>query len=260
MSRRPLETTIESRLREARRIPPPPAPLEFRASLRARFVQGTIEAPGGLRRRSLAGPLALAAGVAAVAAIALALLDAGPPWRAGGAMGSGAVRLDGRPVAVESLRGRALRSGSTLEVPEGLQLDLELPGVALMQVAGGTRVTVPGSPGRIRREARCALESGEVRFATAPSFSGRLAVHTPEIRARVAGTTFAVIRTAEGSCVCVLEGRVAQVAGAASDTVRAGFRRTIFRDGRPPLLEPILPMETMKLGMLREAAAGLAPR
>jgi hypothetical protein len=41
---------------------------------------------------------------------------------------------------------------------------------------------------------------------------------------------------------------------ASAATVYAGFRRSVFRDGRAPRVEPIRPMETMKLTMLRAQA------
>jgi hypothetical protein len=41
---------------------------------------------------------------------------------------------------------------------------------------------------------------------------------------------------------------------ASADTVWAGLRRSVYRDGRAPKVEPILPMETMKLTMLRAKA------
>ena len=71
----------------------------------------------------------------------------------------------------------------------------------------------------------------------------------------VKGTTLAVFRLPDASCVCVFEGEVAMLGGGHDDTVDAGTRRTVYRDGRPPLLEPIRPMETMKLSMLRDQAA-----
>ena len=48
--------------------------------------------------------------------------------------------------------------------------------------------------------------------------------------------------------------------GALSEVVLEGTRRSVFRDGSAPLVEPIRPMETMKLSMLRDQATReLAP-
>lgn len=246
-----------------RRMPSESARMEFRARLREEFVRGAIrERPGsGSPGRSVVTAARITAAAACVTALWLvaAFLNAGPSWRVGAVTGTGDMRVDGRPVRLEALGTPVarLRPGATLEVPDGLQLDLELPGIALMQIVGGSKVAVPGSPGRwFARSLTSSLEHGEVRVSTGPGFAGsRVTIATPEIHARVTGTTFAVIRNQDASCVCVLEGGVVMLAGAASDTVHAGFRRSVFRDGRPPLLEAILPMETMKLSMLREQAA-----
>jgi ferric-dicitrate binding protein FerR (iron transport regulator) len=98
------------------------------------------------------------------------------------------------------------------------------------------------------------LQSGEVRFVTGPRFRGaRLTVATPEAQIEVSGTTLAVIRDSVSTCVCVLSGtvRIGPAEGA-METVPAGRRRALFRDGRTPHEMTLSPMESMKLGVLRE--------
>ena len=245
-----------------RRIPRRGAPLEFHARLRGQFVRDEIpeRAP---RERAVGRRLALGA-VAAVGGIAAALLlvagplNLGPAWKLTAATGTGTATIDGHlvPLGAPAALAHRLHPGAEVVLPPEAQLDLELPGIAVMQITGGTRATVPGHRGRwFGRSVTASLTSGELRLSTGPAFAGtRLTVVTPRARAVVTGTTLAVLCNRDTSCVCVFEGRVAMIGGVGSDTVRAGFRRTVFPDGRQPLLEPIRPMEAMKLGMLREAA------
>jgi ferric-dicitrate binding protein FerR (iron transport regulator) len=199
-----------------------------------------------------------ASAAAAAALVIIWLFNPGPAWRISAVTGTGMARIDGAPVSLldRGTLADRLRPGAEVVLPADAQLDLELPGLALMQITGGTRAVLPGSPGRwLGRALTASLGSGEIRIATGPGFAGtRMSVATPEMRAVVTGTTLAVLRDSSASCVCVLEGRVTQTAGGAADTVGAGFRRSVFRDGGRPLLEPIRPMETMKLGMLRDLA------
>lgn len=256
----------ESIQRSLQRLPKPVADPAFRSALRAAFVSRSIPERRATAVVRLPGARSfLRAGAVAVAAtlIAAVILNSGPAWQLRGISGTNSLRLDGRMLAIGSPEiGHLLRAGVRIELPPGAQLDLELPGIAAFQVVGGSEMVLPASPGRwFARAVRGWLETGEVRITTGPRFRGAgLMIETPEVRAVVTGTTFAVFRLADGSCVCVLEGAVAMNGPtSAPDTVRAGFRRQVFRDGRPPLLEPIRPIETMKLEMLR-GQAGAVPR
>lgn len=241
------------------RIPRQGAPPEFRARLRLQFVLDTI--PERSRHERRPSRLAVLRAVATAGAMAAAfllvvwLVYPGPAWKLSAVTGTGMAQVDGRSVPLEatSLAPR-LRPGTEIILPPDAQLDLELPGIAVMQIVGGSRAVVPDRSSRwFTRSVTASLASGELRISTGPGFAGtRLTVITPEIRAVVTGTTLAVLRNPDASCVCVLEGKVAMIGVGVSDTVRAGFRRSVFRNGSPPLLEPIRPMETMKLGMLRE--------
>lgn len=238
----------------------PAADPEFRSALRSTFSR-RLEPERRVHPalRVLRARASRWAAAAAAALIAAAFLNSGPAWQVRGILGTGPIRVDGRVVSPGSPDGvaRALHAGARIELPSEAQLDLELPGIAIFQLVGGSRVVLPASPGRwIARAVIGSLEAGEVRVTTGPRFPGSgLTIETPEVRAVVTGTTFAVLRLDAASCVCVYEGAVVMHGpSSARDTVRAGFRRSVFRDGRPPLLEPILPMETMKLRMLHEGA------
>lgn len=240
----------------------------FRERLRDEFVRDAISgsdraAPRRERRRA---PLVWATAMAAMAALVIIglRLNAGPAWTVAATSGSGVVHVDGRAIALPSSEelARALKPGSRVQLPEGAQIDLALPGSVLLQIVGGSDVTLPGSPGRwFARSMRASLESGELRVSTGTAFPGtRFEVVTPEARAVVTGTTLAVLRQPDASCVCVFDGSVAMQSGALSEVVLEGTRRSVFRDGSAPLVEPIRPMETMKLSMLRDQATReLAP-
>lgn len=240
----------------------------FRERLRDEFVRDAISVSDRTapRRERRWAPLAWATAVAAVAALAVIglRLNAGPAWTLAATSGSGVVQVDGRAIALQSAAeiALALKPGSRVQLPAGAQLDLTLPERVLLQIVGGSDVTLPGRPGRwFGRSMSASLESGELRVSTGPAFPGmRLDVVTPEARALITGTTLAVLRQPDASCVCVFEGHVAMASGARSELVIEGTRRSVFRDGSAPRVEPIRPMETMKLSMLRDQATeALAP-
>lgn len=246
------------------RMPRRPAPAAFHAGLRSQFVRDAIPAPSSRRRLRpivVAGAFSTAA---AAALLAVAILGRGPAWELASVSGSGVARIGGAevPLSAPDLVARRLRAGAEVVLPADAQIDLRLPGIALLQITGGTRTVVPGRPGGwLARSIATSLASGELRLSTGPGFAGRrLTVVTPEVRVLVEGTTLAVLRDQDASCVCVFEGRVAMAGAGATDTVRAGTRRSVFRNGGPPLLEPIRPMEAMKLGMLRDQADRMLAR
>lgn len=254
----------EDRVREELRGLPTPAPdLSYRARLREAFAGGTIESSARSSPLGRPTPWVRAATVplAAAAALLVALaLDRPPEWRLDGASGLGLVVVDGRPIPVSDHAALAavMRSGAEVSTPAGVQLDLRLPGVALMQITPSTTTRIPNAPGRwLGRSMGARFSAGEVRLSTGPGFRGaRLRLTTPETTIEVTGTTIAAIRDSTGSCVCVFEGAARMIAGGTSDgVVEAGTRRFEFNDGRPPRVEPIPPDELMKLTMLRDLAA-----
>ena len=260
--RRKRAAELESVERTLSRLPRRAANREFRDQLRSRFVHDAI--PAQVRsvprtsRSARWGTAAIAASGAAAALAFAWLLNTGPAWRVTGSSGSGMVQIDGRPTPLEATAeiARRLHSGADVLLPADAQLDFELPGIAVIQLVGGSHARLPGSPGRwFARSMVASLDAGEIRVSTSPAFRGtRLEVVTPEARAIVTGTTLAVLRQADASCVCVLEGRVSMIDHASAATVYTGFRRSVFRDGSAPRVEPLRPMETMKLTMLRTQA------
>ena len=260
--RRKMSAYLESAQRSLSRLPRRAADRKFRERLRSQFVRDAI--PG--RARSVPhtwwstrwGRTAMAAASAAAVLAFVWLLNTGPAWELTGSSGSGVVQIDGRPTPLNAPAeiARRLHAGADVLLPAGAQLDLNLPGIAVIQLVGGSHATLPGRPGRwFARSMAASLDTGEIRISTGPTFRGtQLEVVTPEARAIVTGTTLAVLRQADSSCVCVFEGRVSMINHASTATVQAGFRRSVFRDGRAPRVEPIRPMEIMKLTMLRTQA------
>ena len=202
----------------------------------------------------IAGAMAAAAALAVIGGANL-----GPRWTVHAVSGTGSARMDGVVVDIADrvgLLGR-LHPGVVIEMSEAAQLDLELPGVALFQLTGGTRVVLPASPGRwFARSVRGRMDAGELRIATGPGFKGsQLSFVAATSEVRITGTTLAILAPPEGTCVCVFEGRVEmRESGEIVTPVPEGTRRVVYRDARTPLTEAIRPMESAKLGMLREEA------
>ena len=252
---------VQQKLREA--VTPRPDPA-FAAHLRQEFVRDAsakASAPIVSLKPRRSGQALLVGALAMAAALAVVwTANRGPSWGVHATTGSGAIRMDEWAVDAADRAGvmRRLHPGVAIEVPENAQLDLELPGIALFQVTGGTRMVLPASPGRwFGRAVSGRVEAGELRIATGPGFRGsNLTFVTATAEVRITGTTLAILAPPEGACVCVFEGRAEMrdsVHGMAP--VIEGTRRVVFRDARAPLTEPIRPMESAKLGMLREEAA-----
>ena len=245
----------------------PPADPEFRARTRDAFITGALGVPGraGGRFRGAPGRRALAGSAwrwAAFPAAAVALflivglINRGPGWRISASRGAGIAVVDGRPVPMNHTEelARVIRPGARIQVPEGSELELVSTRQIAMDLTPGTDATVPEIPGRwYGRRVRAEVLAGEVRLMTGPRFEGaRLSITTPAARVEVTGTTLAVICDPEGTCVCVLEGKVRVGArDGPMETVRQGRRRFVFNDGRAEAAE-IRPTELVQLGELRE--------
>jgi hypothetical protein len=172
--------------------------------------------------------------------------------------GEEAIRVDGRPVAVADLAaGRfRLRGGARIALPESVAIELRWAGLVALETVAGTSFSIPGgSSGGADGSLVGRIEAGEVRFVTAPAFSGRgLRIDSEEASVEVTGTTFSVIRDSLGTCVCVEEGAVRLTArdGTGSWHVPAGRRRQHYGGGRPSEELDLRPGESMKLRMLQE--------
>ncbi len=264
----------------------PAASPAFRADLKRRFLDGTLDQPAGAaaprearradaypdapparpdrdarprpRRLSFLG-LGFAAAAAVVLLIVASALNRGPTWQLADPLALGHVVIDGTPMALDDLVGieTKLRPGVHVTRPDSTALDLVAGDQLWVQIAPQGEVILPEPAGRWwSRTARAEVPQGEVRFTTGPAFAGaRLVVETEIAQVELLGSTIAVIDSPEATCVCVLEGRVT-VGPREGElaTVPPGMRKVVYADGSPPLLEEILPMENMKLGMLRDRA------
>ena len=284
MSHEPPETLTpgEARARDAlRQLPRPEADPAFRARLKREFVSGSItsllgdaarRAAGAGSGRVVRGPwaawaprLAWAAAAAAIVAASVLAINHGPRWQVSGVTGSGIAVVGQRPIPLEHVAelAQALRPGLRIQVPPGASLELTAPGTLMIQVAAGTEMVLPESPGRwFGRRVTAEVRRGELRITTGASFHGaRLAVNTPEARVEVTGTTLAVICEPMGTCVCALEGRVGVAArGASMEMVTGGHRRFVFNDGRPPEMAEMRATERAPLGELRQRAGNVMER
>ncbi len=251
-------TPEERRAAEAlRRLPTVAADPRFRERLRRQFRTGQIpsrRAPFGWRWAAAAAVL-LAVGAAAF------FSQRGLGWTVIASQGSGAVRVDGRAIEVSD-SGRlaaALVPGTLVETDERTQLRLTHGETLVLEITPESAVRLPAVPHRwLRRTTVAAVERGELRGVTGRNFTGaRLRVELPDAVVEVTGTVFAVLRNADGSCVCVLEGTVQMHDAAGIADVPPLRRRLIPPYGEPPRDEPIRSMEQMKLEMLRDQARDL---
>ncbi len=243
-----------------RRLPSPPVRAAFRERLRLEFAAGTLESPLARlsARHRIFRPAAAAAIAAAIAILVVGLgalrLNRGPTWRVSGSSGSGALLIDGREVSVPA-SGARIASGRRLELRGDLQLDLHCGRAFVLQAAPGSSFILPPGPGRwVRRSVHGEIRSGELRFVTGVGFRrATLKLEAPDAQVLVRGTTFAVLCEPGATCVCVLEGTATMTTrSGTSEIVNPGMRRTLYRDGSPPLVEAIRPMERSKLEMLAE--------
>lgn len=231
----------------------------FRDSLRAAFVSGEIaggeaaeadaasETPARPAQPAKRGfspwqwliPVAVAA-----AAVAVFMFNGGPALEVIDVSGSGNVVVDGRTMTEAGALEANLGAGAVVEVPADATLDLAMSETALYELAGGTRMTLPASPGRWwNRTVSCSLYVGELRFKSGPDFPGReLRVYTPDGMVVVTGTLLSVQSDANGTCVCLLEGTAMVGVDAENlEAVPAGMRKIMMRDGTREII-PVKPM------------------
>ena len=110
-----------------------------------------------------------------------------------------------------------------------------------MGVVGPIDFTVPTEPDQEPYQYAVTVHRGEYRIKTGPDFEGReIVMTTTEGQVEIIGTTIAVFKNDDLTCVCVLEG-TASIGKDDDhmDAVPAGMRKVMFADGREPLLIPI---------------------
>lgn len=232
---------------EIRNLPDVPADPEFRARLRETFVQGAVrEAPKPAahpihRWRWIAMPLA-----ACLLIVAVVIMNRGPKITIASTSWDGKVVVNGDsiPVVERARLANALTPGSRITVPGDAGLDISMDDVMVYEIAGGTQMTIPGSPGRwFGRSVACSVYVGEMRIMTGKAFAGsELRAYTPDGIVEITGTMVSIQCDENGTCVCVLEG-VAHVGTGESDMepVKPGFRKVMPRGGTPEIV-PIKPM------------------
>lgn len=230
---------------------------ESRARLKHEFETGVIRS-GRPSPRWMGVVIAAAATV--LLYISLSAINAGPRWQIAQCTGDGVIEISDQsaPAAEAHRLQEFLRVGTRIRVSGDAQLVLVCPGTMAFQVTSGAEVTLPPAPGRwFRRAVECEARAGEVRVVTGPSFhGGRLRIAAPAATIDVVGTTLAVIASPHETCLCVLDGAATMTGrdGLVAE-VHGGERRTVYQAPRAPLVESILPMERMKLEMLREQVA-----
>jgi ferric-dicitrate binding protein FerR (iron transport regulator) len=259
----------ETRALVARLPDASPAP-EFLARLRQDFQRGTVQ-PALRAVPSWKRPVVRWTGAAlglAAALVLVLLANRGPGWQMVRASGAGSLFVGTTEIALSDVAEELtmLRPGTVvrMEGDETASLDLFYPGLLSLQVTPGSRLSLPAAPGRwFGRRSSFRVDEGEVRVVTGPRFSGaRLEISAPGTEVHVLGTTFAVIATADSTCLCVLEGTARMMMPQESSMmpVPPMRRRTVFMDSAETMEEPIRPMEEMKLTMLRDTAMPVLER
>ena len=242
---------------------PPAAPAEAELRAREAFFAGATGAalPGAEGRPRSAAPgrrswrRRLVAGVAAAAA-ALAFFS----WAA--APRSGWVVVDlhmadevlvaGRPPVI----GAEVEEGAVQTTPCS-EVELSLQDRLRLRFLSDARADLPPGPGRwFGRSRTLRVDKGEVYGSTGGApLDFRLWIETDETRAVLAGTTFAVIRLEDATCLCLYDGRISFLPRGAETAIElpVGQRVFIYNDSRPLRFEPLDGRERMKLQMLDEA-------
>ncbi len=153
-------------------------------------------------------------------------------------------------------------AGGSVQTAADCEFELTLDGIMRMRFRPDTQAEVPSTPARwFNRDRELLVEAGEVFGTTDGPLGFSFRLRTPEATADLVGTTFAVIRNAEATCFCLYEGSIefTPLATGQAATLPVGKRVTIYRDGRPALIEPIDGGEQMKLQMIQDAGTGIAP-
>lgn len=265
--RHPPETDERRAVDAVRGLSAPRPDPAYRARLRREFVGGSLASPwvaGTIvpRREARGWRLLMAPAAAAVLVVFGLLYNRGPGWQVLDVQGAGSIEVDGLTVALSDrdALARALEEGAQVTLPPGVSMTVTAPGRMAVEITPETHATLSAPPARwLGRIASAHVDAGELRITTGGQFHGsRLDVTTPEAKVEVRGTTLAVIREPEGTCVCVMDGVVRVGArGQPMVDVPAGRRRYVFRDGRSPEQAEMRPVERLKLGeMMSHRPAG----
>ena len=233
-----------------RRLPRAEASAEARARTRAAFLAVAPPVAQARRRNRWIG--LLAAAVLGVLAVVMMGRQPTAEWVVLDVVDPAQIATPGGPPAV----GDVVTAGP-IATAAGAELELQLGDQLRLRLRPESELDLPSAPGRwFDRTRRLDLHAGEVYGTTGgQSLTFDLSFATGELQAGLTGTTFAVFRTDEASCVCLWEGgiRVHPLAGGPTVDLVPGQRVWIYKDGRPPEILPLSDMETMKLQMMQEA-------
>jgi ferric-dicitrate binding protein FerR (iron transport regulator) len=247
-----------------RRLPMATASAQAKELARAAFLAGAVsegdltEGRDERRGRSRWATLLLAAALG-ILAVFLYGWQPEASWVVLDTVEEGGITVDGKPLAV----GDSF-TGGDIVVAAGSELELQLGEDLRVRLLSGTSLELPQGPGRwFGRSRKLELQRGEI-FGTSGSgeLGFDLAFVTGELSARLTGTTFAVFRTDEASCVCLWVGGIDVTALGTGEviTLEPQSRVWIYRDGRAPEVMPLSDMETMKLQMIDEAGLANPPQ
>lgn len=170
-------------------------------------------------------------------------------WRVTDVIGADGVHFEGQASV------GAVVAGGVITTSDSSEVELQLGDEMRCRIVPGSRVVLPEPPGRWFDRAReLEVVTGEVYGTTGGrALSFPLRFFTPELSARLVGTTFAVFRTELGSCVCLYDGGIEvtpEVNGVPVELPEE-HRYYVYKDGRLSL-EPIDARERMKLNMMYE--------
>lgn len=229
----------------------------FREKLRQQFVSGdfaeTVDpaeaaAPAPVvdlpRRKRRSWGFAVVPAIAAMLAI-IFLNGSDPSWELSAMRGEGSLSINGVEVASADFEAVAdlIKPEARIVVPEGLEVDVLMDGVIVLGVVGPMEFTVPTEPQKEPFNYSVVVHHGEFRIKTGPDFEGRqIVMTTTEGQIEIIGTTIAVFKNDDLTCVCVLAG-TANIGkdDHHMDAIPAGMRKVMFADGRDPLIIPIEP-------------------
>lgn len=241
------EAAVRERIRN---LPPVAADPAFREKLHERFVSGRLVPSARAQRGGRRTPYwvrwaAIPAAAAAVVALVFFLnRDAG--WSIQPMSERGAIRVAGQPVdaSVRGALARRLKPGVAVETGDDGHVELLADGVLLVEVMPASALTVPNARRSAGHDALAfGVTRGEVRLMTGPRFAGSdLEVTTPEGTVRITGTTVAIDRDDNGTCVCVMHG-TAMVGTRAGDMepVPSGMRKVMPAGGAHAYITRIEP-------------------
>ncbi len=248
-------------------LPVPTAREEFRSSLRAQFLNTPVDrsaddSPSSVRPRRSRAPrrsiqlVAVPVAIAALLVLGLGLANRGPDWQVHAYSQLDHITVDGQRLSLDSPElAPAVARGGRVQVPEGGSLELLAGNKLLLQLEGGTAMTVPSAPGRwFGRHVHSEMDpAGLVRVTTGPGFVGsRYAIFTGQAEIEITGTTLTVINGESSTCVCVLEGKVrACPPGGSMESIESGRRLTFIPDQAGVDRGDMLPAEKAALTGLR---------